>query len=380
MRCSCLAGTPKRQTAWVSKRVKTIWEWLKSSAVANFVQEIWREAGSWEDAPRRFKVCLGEPLTEADQKRAGQVLGIQFIGANGTHSKAGDDIFIGASGIHSGGNGTHSEDPIGANGIHSGANGTHSEDPIGANGIHSEDPIGASGIHSGGNGTHSEAGEVNPIGANGIHNGGNGTHTHGANGTPVGGNGTPIGADDIHRHGASGTLDWREWHSLNSLTPGFKHPENTSTTSSGSSSFDDEDPNDPINKKVVAGDWILTDLLSLNRISTRNQDLLLEKGVTAQSFISWLLYAASQGGSGIREPIGHAVSRLIQDPSRGAGGVFERLAGLPADELIDLLTREMSGASPWNTDWSTALADAPRTRLRALADQLGVPVPKANDW
>ena len=131
---------------------------------------------------------------------------------------------------------------------------------------------------------------------------------------------------------------------------------------------------------MVAGDWILTDLLSLNRISTKNQDLLLEKGVTAQSFISWLLYAASQGGSGIREPIGHAVSRLIQDPSRGAGGVFERLAGLPADELIDLLTREMSGASPWNTDWSTALADAPRTRLRALADQLGVPVPKANDW
>ena len=112
----------------------------------------------------------------------------------------------------------------------------------------------------------------------------------------------------------------------------------------------------------------------------RNQDLLLEKGVTAQSFISWLLYAASQGGSGIRDPIGHAVSRLIQDPSRGAGGVFERLAGLPADELIDLLTREMSGASPWNTDWSTAMADAPRTRLRALADQLGVPVPKANDW
>ena len=141
-----------------------------------------------------------------------------------------------------------------------------------------------------------------------------------------------------------------------------------------------EESNGQVDKKVVAGDWNLTDLLSLNRISTRNQDLLLEKGVTAQSFISWLLYAASQGGSGIREPIGHAVSRLIQDPSRGAGGVFERLAGLPADELIDLLTREMSGASPWNTDWGTAMADAPRTRLRALADQLGVPVSKANDW
>ena len=293
-------------------------------------------------------------MTEADQKQASQVLEIQFIGAKNTCSKAGDDIFIGA-------NGTHSENPIGASG-------THSEDPVGASGIHSEDSVGASGIHnggngthrpgvdgihsgasgthSGGNGTHSEVGEVNPIGASGIHSGGSGIHKHGANGTPVGASGTPVGADDIHRHGANGTLDWREWHSLNSLTPGFKHPENTSTTSSDSSSFDEEESNGPINKKVVVGDWILTDLLSLNRISTKNQEQILGKGITAQAFISWLLYAASQGGSGIREPIGHAVSRLIQDPSRGAGGVFERLADLPADELIDLLKREMSGASP----------------------------------
>ena len=174
---------PKQPTAWVSKRVKTIWEWLKSSAVTNFVQEIWREAGSWEDAPRRFKVCLGEPLTEADQKRAGQVLGIQFIGANGTHSKAGEVNPVG-------GNGTHSEETIGANGI-------HSEDPIGANGIHSEDPIGASGIHS-----------EDPVGASGIHNGGNGTHRPGASGIHSGASGThredPVGANGIHS-GASGT-------------------------------------------------------------------------------------------------------------------------------------------------------------------------------
>lgn len=57
-------------------RVKTIWEWLKSSAVTNFVKEVGREAGSWEDAPRRFKVCLGEPMTDADQKQVSQVLEI----------------------------------------------------------------------------------------------------------------------------------------------------------------------------------------------------------------------------------------------------------------------------------------------------------------
>jgi hypothetical protein len=321
------------------KRIKTIWEWLKSKAVTNFVQEVGRESGSWEDAPRRFKVCLGEPMTDADQKQAGHVLGFQVLGANS---------------------------------IHSGASGTHS---ISAEVI----SIGASGTHSGGNGTHRKADEANPIGASGIHNGGNGTHRPGGSGTPIGGKGISIGASDTHSHGASGTLDWREWHSFNSLTPGFKHPENTPTTSSDNSRFVSEDPNGRINKKVVAGDWNLTDLLSLNRISTRNQDLLLEKGVTAQSFISWLLYAASQSGNGIRDPIGHAVSRLIQDPSRGAGGVFERLAGLQRNELTELLHKELNGHSPWNTDWGTALADAPRTRLRALADQLGVPVPRSNN-
>jgi hypothetical protein len=130
----------------------------------------------------------------------------------------------------------------------------------------------------------------------------------------------------------------------------------------------------------MAVEWKLPDLLTLNRISAKNQELLLGKGLTAQAFISWLLYASSQGGNGIHDPVGHAVSRLIQDSSRGAGGAYERLAGLPANELTELLHRELNGQSPWNTDWRTAMADAPRPRLRALADQLGVPVSNSNDW
>ncbi len=313
------------------KRVKTIWEWLKSCAAANFVHEIGRETGSWEDAPRRFKICLGEPLTDADQKQASQTMRSQVIGANGTHSEAGEGI-----------------------------------------------PIGASGIHSGGNGMHSEAGDVSLVGTTGIYNGANGTHRPGANGTPIGGNGTPIGANDTHNHGASGTLDWRKWHSLNSLTPGFKHPNNTSTTSSASNLFDSEDPNDRIIKAVVAGEWKLSALLSHNRINLKNQELLLGKGVTAQTFISWLLYAASQGGSSIRDPAGHAVSRLTQDPVRGAGGAYDRLAALPAHELANLMIREISGENPWKTDWRTVMEGASRTRLRALADQLGIPAPDSN--
>jgi hypothetical protein len=100
----------------------------------------------------------------------------------------------------------------------------------------------------------------------------------------------------------------------------------------------------------------------------------------AQAFISWLLYAASQGGNSIRDPIGHAVSRLMQDPSLGAGGAYDRLAGLPARELSELLQRELKCQSPWNADWRSAMQDAPRARLRTLADQLGVPVSEPNYW
>ena len=97
------------------KRVKTVWEWLRSDEVATFVRETGREIGTWEDAPRRFKVCLGEPMTESDQARANESLsaveigagdihstqnGNDLIGANDTHSSAADLNLIGASDIH----------------------------------------------------------------------------------------------------------------------------------------------------------------------------------------------------------------------------------------------------------------------------------------
>jgi hypothetical protein len=56
------------------------------------------------------------------------------------------------------------------------------------------------------------------------------------------------------------------------------------------------------------------------------------------------------------------------------------LAGLPAKELTELLDRELKCQSPWNTDWRTAMEGVPKARLRALADQLGVPVSESNYW
>lgn len=125
----------------------------------------------------------------------------------------------------------------------------------------------------------------------------------------------------------------------------------------------------------VGLEWDLNDLLDRNRVSAKNQELLVENGLRAQAFVSWLLYATSPSGNGIRDPIAHTVSRLVSDPSRGAGGRFDQLANLPANELADLLIREVNGQSPWNQTWRKTMEGAPRSRLRRLAEQLGVPAP-----
>ncbi len=66
------------------RRVKTIWEWLRNDAVARFVREISHENGVWEESPRFFKVCMGEPMTEEDRVRANELLARRGIGAVGT--------------------------------------------------------------------------------------------------------------------------------------------------------------------------------------------------------------------------------------------------------------------------------------------------------
>jgi hypothetical protein len=196
----------------------------------------------------------------------------------------------------------------------------------------------------------------------------------------IGASGIHDGAVDTHRNGASDTPDWRDWHSLNTLALGLNHKKNTPTTTDADGEPDSEVPAGTIGKGVVGMEWNLSDLLVRNRISAKNQELLLENGLTAQAFVSWLLYAASTSGNGIRDPIAHAVSRLIPDPSRGAGGAFDQLSELPANELAEMLVREINGQSPWNQTWRKAMEGAPRSRLRTLADQLGVPVSDPGYW
>lgn len=288
------------------KRVKTIWEWLRNDELATFVREISHEIGDWKESPRRFKVCLGEPMTEEDRTRANEWLARRGFGAVDTHSQT-----------------------------------------IGANDTIRNRRAGGS------------------VGAVDTHNGAIGT---------------PIGGVDTHRVGAVDTLDWREWHSLNTLALGLNHAKNTPTTTVAETESDLEATSGRQDKGVVGMEWNLSDLLLRNRISAKNQELLLKNGLTAQAFVSWLLYTASTSGIGIRDPIAHAVSRLIPDPSRGAGGAFDKLSELPANKLAEMLAREINGQSPWNQTWRKGMEGAPRSRLRMLADQLGVPVPDPGYW
>ena len=74
------------------RRVKTIWDWLRNDAVVRFVREISHETGVWEESPRFFKVCMGEPMTEEDRVRANELLARRGIGAVGTISGANGTI------------------------------------------------------------------------------------------------------------------------------------------------------------------------------------------------------------------------------------------------------------------------------------------------
>ncbi len=111
------------------KRVKTVWEWLRNPEVAQFLCETGRENGSWEEAPRRIKVCLGEPMTQADQDQANALLVKNPPGAGVTHSESQGMGSVGASVTHSGVNGN---DTFGASGSHSSG---AAHPPVGATGI-----------------------------------------------------------------------------------------------------------------------------------------------------------------------------------------------------------------------------------------------------
>jgi hypothetical protein len=147
------------------------------------------------------------------------------------------------------------------------------------------------------------------------------------------------GADDTHKmaemaplDGANGTTGWREWHRLKHLSTDLNTQEkNTPTT---------QDP-----AAAVPSSWILKKLLIQSRVHPKVTKDLLVKNAPVQAFISWLLFACSKAGEGINNPLAYALASLRDDPARGPGGAYDRLAALPPAELVQLVRWSVHMAS-----------------------------------
>jgi len=184
--------------------------------------------------------------------------------------------------------------------------------------------------------------------------GANDTIRHGANGTVSGAFGNRTGANDTIS-GANGTIQRREWHSISSLNH-QNHPNSDSTTM----------------QTVADGRWNLLPLLAQARAHPKTRRLLIEKGATVRAMLSWLLYAAGESGASIRDPVSHAVARLMENPAQGAGGAYDRLADLPPDRLMKLISAAIDRCVANDPDWHAAIGQTKPSRLKALAAQLGI--------
>jgi hypothetical protein len=271
---------------------------------------------------------MGEPLIEKDRIRADELVAKRCIGASDTYRKMQDEDPIGASVTHNGGIDTIT-----------GGNGTISQ-LIGASDTLRKgkdvNPIGAVDTHNDATDTVTGANDIigNPVGVDDTHSPARINDPIGAVGTQLGANGTSVGVNDTHSIGANDIFDWREWHSLNTLALGLNHQENTPTTTGADDGSDLETSTGEIEAGVVGSDWNLKELLILNRISAKNQAFLLENGLTAQAFVSWLLYAASSRGDGIRDPVTHAVSRLMSWLTCLPGKLTDEVLGIIFGEKV----------------------------------------------
>jgi hypothetical protein len=94
---------------------------------------------------------------------------------------------------------------------------------------------------------------------------------------------------------------------------------------------------------VMPSVWVLDRLLSVNRVHPKTRKSV--RGGDAKALVSWLLYAMSPEGSGIKNPVSYALTRLGEDPTSGAGGAFDDLAALPPSELIAVIQDGVRGMS-----------------------------------
>ena len=140
-----------------------------------------------------------------------------------------------------------------------------------------------------------------------------------------GANGTNTMAEMAPLDGADGTFAWREWH-------GLKHLNSSPNTSKRITPTTEDGP-----AVAVPPSWVLRKILIQSRVHPKVTKELLEKNASAHAFVSWLLYACSPAGEGIQSPLSYALASLRDNPDRGPGGVYDRLAALPPAEFVRLV-------------------------------------------
>ena len=97
--------------------------------------------------------------------------------------------------------------------------------------------------------------------------------------------------------------------------------------------------------------WDWDDLMSKNSVSMPMSKKLLIANKKAErdisrlchNFVSWMLYAYSEAGRGVNNPVSNALARLQENTFSGAGGDFERLAALTPRELKSLIDTDLAG-------------------------------------
>jgi hypothetical protein len=116
------------------------------------------------------------------------------------------------------------------------------------------------------------------------------------------------------------------------------------------------------------GEWSLEKLLA--RADKNNRQLLLAQEKNARAFVSWVIHGAAQ--ISIQNPYSLAIAKLKQNPGVSAGGVSDRLAVVPAWQLVRWIEDEINFQTPSNRDWRMMFAQVKHERIRLLADSLGL--------
>lgn len=116
------------------------------------------------------------------------------------------------------------------------------------------------------------------------------------------------------------------------------------------------------------GKWCLEKILA--RANPGIRETILECENSPIPLVSWIVYGAASVN--IQNPLSLAISKLKEQPGRGAGGAFERLARLEPVTFANNLRLELALRNPSGRDWQSVFHEVRHDRLRLLADILDI--------